>query len=918
MRITTTLMGRLLTFALPIALAVTACDEGGDPAASDVGDVTSDASSDATGDATQAPDVSEPGPTEPWPALFDHPAIRPYPPAELPWRMRTDLIDVGRNVWYREPTPLTSSTARTMELTEPMVEVVALDDYIVVIFPPAELTGDLHIAWAGRDEPWRYVTAWEPGFTQLGVQDLDAIAGPDGETVHLVARLGSAIAYLTFRPGAPGEEPAVTREYIGGGGNDGWYSGRCADLAIGISPAGDVDVVYEWSYGMGHLQRPAGGGAWVPRRVWDIQWDERLDALGRVAFEPTHSVGCRNQLAYDDGGRPFVMTVARPLPHPSLTSEDQLDYSDGSKRISFHAFTVGANGEWQRAGSPLASDSGYLAVPSSRPGRFVLERHPGGFLLAGLVVQKFDMGLVPFAWRGVLGARGVFGSVRTSPYSWPCMTACDYSGIGYPRDVLSVERDTCGRHTAWYARSRMELPDGGVNGPPPALLLSRSLGLPDRFAVSCADRRRAPVVWRAEHTIADGELARLAWTHGPRPYHAGLCIGEDGRMVVCHGGFRGQLQTYDDPGGVEVVDPATVMDPADVIEITDADVADGEVVPVDQASFSVTLSAWRGEDVPASMPTLWDTFTGAAVPVTREYDITARQVTLLLDAPLAPGHSYLLLLETRRGFDDPAGVDMAILHHGKRRAIGFSAAGSVYASEDDPRDVDLAPPMPGCDPERSAEAGVCTFTGVVADAELLLVFPDWLGAPLPDLVFRRIGNQDEIRLFDADGVELYPRFDFSWTLGSVTLRLDEPLTPYSEYTLELPEMYDRLGRRLRERELRIETVWGLEPPRLVTTAPANEEILFPVDRPLRLEFDMPMRPLSVIESVTLSDELGPISVSVVQEAGDEEGGRVFRVEHPPLAPVTAHTLRVGPNATGTNGKAMGVAVTVSFGTGFQP
>lgn len=889
------------TAALLMLSALAAC--GGDgPAATGVGDVGGDVGG----------DVAEPGPTEPWPELFEHPAIRPYPPAELPWRMRSDLIHVGRNVWYREPVPLTSSTARTMELRDPMVEVVALDDSIVVIYPPAELTSELHIAWAGRDAPWRRIPAWESGFTQVGLQDLDAIADPDGQTVHLVARMGSAIAYLTFRPGGPGDEPALTREFIGGGGNDGWYSGGCADLAIGISPAGDVDVVYEWSNGMGHLRRAAGSEAWVPRPVWDIQWDLRLDALGRVAFEPTHSVGCRNQLAYDDGGRPFVMTVARPLPDPSITTESQLDYSNGSKQVSFHAFILGANGEWQRAGSPLASDDGFVAAPSSRPGRFVLEQHPGGFLLAGFVLQKFDMGLVPFAWRGVFGARGVFGSVRSNPYSWACTGPCDYGGVGYPRDVLSVERDTCGRHTAWYARSRMELPAGGVNGPPPSLLLNRS----NRIIGGCADRRRAPVVWRVEHTIPDGQLARVAWTHGPRPYHAGVCIGEDGRMVVCHGGFRGQLETYDDPGGIEIVDPATVMDPADVIAITDADVDDGEVVPVGRASFTVTLSDWRGGHVPTSRPVLWDTFRGAFVPVTRERDVAARTVTLLLDAPLEPGHTYLLLLETQRGFEDPAGVDMAILHHGKRRGIAFSAAGEVYSHADDPRDDALAPPMPRCDPARSAETGVCTLTGVVADDELLLIFPDWLGAPLPDLVFRRIGNQDTIRLFDADGVEVYPKFDFSWTLGSVTLQLDEALTPYSHYTVELPEMVDRLGRRLRERTLRVETVWGLTPPTLVGTVPTAGETAVPVDRPLRLEFDMPMRPLSVIDSVTLRGPLGdPLSVSVVQVDGDEEAGRVFRVEHPPLAPLAAHTLEIGLYATGASGQTMGATVTVDFTTG---
>lgn len=895
--------------ALALALILGACDADGAPATNDAAGASS-----ADGD-VGALDAAELRPTEPWPALFDHPAIRPYPPAELPWRMRPDLIDVGRNVWYREPVPLTSSNARTMELTEPLVEVVALDDYVVVIFPPAEPPGDLRIAWAGRDAPWRSVLAWEPGFTKFGVQDLDAIAGPDGETVHLVARMGASIAYLTFHPGAPGSEPTVTRELIGGGGNDGWYSGRCADLAIGISPAGDVDVIYEWSQGLGQLRRPAGGGGFEPHRVWDIQWDGRLDALGRVAFAATHSVGCRNQLAYDDGGRPFVMTVARPLPEPAQTSEQQLDYSAGDERLSFHAFTVGANGEWQRAGSPLAADSGYQADPSSRPGRFVLEQHPGGFLLAGIVLQKFDLGLVPFAWRGIFGARGTFGAPTSSPFAWSCGTACDYSGTGYPRDVLAVERDTCGRYVGWYARSRMELPEGGVNGAPPALLLTRG----SRAAGGCADRRRAPVVWRVEHTIPDPELARIAWTHGPRPYHAGLCIAEDGRMVICYGGFRGQLQTYDDPGGIELVDPATVMDPADVIEITAADVAEGEVVPVDRASFTVTLSDWRGGAEPTARPTLWDTFRGVTVPVTPERDVAAREVTLLLDAPLEAGHSYLLLLETQRGVDDPAGVDMAILHRGKRRAIAFSAAGAPYQGDEDPRDSELAPPMPRCDPTRSAETGVCTMTGVIATDQLLLIFPDWLGAPLPDLVFRRIGNRDTIRLFDPDGVELYPGFDFNWTLGSVTLVLDAPLRPYSAYRVELPELYDRLGRRLRERELRVETTWGEAPPTLVATVPAPDATGVPVGQALRLEFDMPMQPLTLVEGVTLLGPLGdPVSISLVQEDGDAQAGRVFRVEHPPLAPLAAHTLQVASWVTGASGAPMGAPVTVRFTTGGQP
>ena len=727
---------------------------------------------------------------------YSHAEVLRYPPATLPWTLNPNDIDTHRNIWFMDPASVTQEHAvnmegrRTFQVTEPLgVQVVALEDLIVVIFRPE--SGLPKLAWAGRDTPW---TATD--FPGAAGGDLDAISGPDGRSVHALSRdRAGNMSYVVWRPDAPGPDGAVAggsfeteTTALGGATGDGDWG--CPDLSLALSDEGHVDIAF-LNGSLWHGRRDAETGEWTRDVIWDFSRDCCPDEQGRRP-PPTHSFGCRNVIGHDESGYPAVLTLGRPL------------LSRGSPDMAYQrnfpwGFKMGANGVWQQDGPFVHRQRSrhHDPVPAEMTwtGRFDMLRHPAGFLIAGVAYTDDSYWLQPFSPRRAFGNEAA--EAGSQPWKAGCNDYCEWRGygVGHPREVVRIQRDACGAILSWIPPTVKELDPRGL----PRFYYMQSYRAGDGGR-HCRTAGFAPIVSRPEDHLEENVIREVVYTHGEAPFHAALCLVDDGRMVVCGGSYGAQvrdLRSFHGPGSADWLTPLPVDD---VIEIVAHEPADGAVVQPGRPTISVTLSDWRGEKTePGLAAALFDTFIGIAWPVERTWDPETKTITLTPTEELRPGHGYRVELG---GVEDTRGRDAPVLHRGKARYFDFVVDGSPF-SRADPRSAEGF--AWECF-ERAAD-GICHFGEVDPDSEgegfsvgrngMLLGYP-W--------------PTDAAALTGPGGAAVESKTVVDALHGTITLSWEAPLEPETTYEVTLPVLYDSNGLPLLEadRTVRFTTLAPIE------------------------------------------------------------------------------------------------------------
>ena len=463
------------------------------------------------------------GPTPPG-TLDDHPVASRYPRARLPWPVRTDEFGrdgyatfVGRRIHFTPP----DGFRPFLEWRGALTAVVALDDRVVVVFPPADRDG-FDLAIGGIDRPWERVPLADVLPMQVG--DLEAVRDSDG-TVWIAMRERRGAQRITlyrWRPGEPVTSEVVPRPYPVVARS---FHDTCEDLALGITPSGAQDLVFQQvddqrGSEVLHLHRPSASAPWQTRVVLH---SSSLQS-GPPAANRFFTVGCRNVLAHDESGRPVVITMDQEL-HTQVLDDAQVTPLPIPKIRSWSMF-LGPDGTWLSArrgrlpddrpftaGAPLGiwddTDDSYTAQVD-------LERHPEGFLLAGPSLPPEFQGLrhgysmlaVSLAYDFAAVGFGDYDHETVQPQPWEWARSGGKLVIGECGWMVHGEQVSVGQHRRQLVAGR---------------------GLP------CPFEPRAPVI--AEQLSNAGRFGSFA--RGLRPYDVAVCIEGEDELVICHGAHRG-------------------------------------------------------------------------------------------------------------------------------------------------------------------------------------------------------------------------------------------------------------------------------------------------------------------------------------------------------------------------------------------
>ncbi|MCA9568397.1 MAG: hypothetical protein KC656_11165, partial [Myxococcales bacterium] len=694
-----------------------------------------------------------------------------FPGARLPGAFATGNLRVPASIFFE-------ASGQTQQVHAPLaVDVAVLDDLVVVVYPDGARS-PLQLVYGGRGTPW---TSVDLPLAFGTVRDLDAVAGPDGRTVHILARTNTEVHYLRWTADVPQGQGLITGQLVHEPLDvpidlDQWQLGACRDLSLDVRDDGTVDGVYLTRLGIRHVQRDP-DGTWSDGDVV-VHPDDTptVDANGAPVrvFDSAETVypvgagfvGCRSRLTYDDTGLPLVVSLGIPGLDGALAAS-QVDFSN--KQNTFFAATMGANGVFQHTG-PLPTQD-FRVFADSRDsttwtGRFDAVRSPEGVPVTGIAWDRGLLWLQPWSLRGGMG-EATGGPADDNPYSRDFCPDCPVApGSQHPMHTDSIQIDACGRASLWVPWSFQEI-GGGVSGPPRRWYL---LGTQSAGTVDCTSNTWAPVVDRGEGAMEDANLRTVVWSHGQFGRgNVGLCLGNDLSMTICSGGYGSPLE----PAGV-------VGDGTEPVRIVSASVGPGTLVAPDVPAIEVTLSS-DPIGLPEASVALLDTTLGVRLDPTVTWDPTSRTVRLVPARPLAEGHGFRVELTL---------VHASIRHREGGAHVAFRTTGTVFHG-DDPRD---AGDQPFTDCERDAD-DLCVFeVPAEAGSTLTLASSELRGRPYPT-------SGSVLTAPDASTPWVSTRVDMLHT--ALTVTFEEALEPGVTYTLETPAQYDRFGRQVGETTVRV-------------------------------------------------------------------------------------------------------------------
>ncbi len=788
-------------------------------------------------------------------------------PATLPWPARTPTVGIpesgtviGRRVHF-EPT---GGSVEWDEWEGALTATVALDDRVVVVFPPADREG-FDLAVGGLDVPWERVPLNDIAPWHIG--DLDATRDASG-TVWIVMRKRTgdqAITLHRWRPGDSVTSEPIPRPFTP---TSHWFHETCDDLAIGAAGSGH-DIVFQQVDDSGgsqvmHVSRANETSPWQTKTV-----TTSATVLDTPAANRFFSVGCRSVLAHDDSGKPHVITLVQelhtqllgggpntPLPMPSLST---------------YGFFLGADHVWLPARSAkLPDDRGLVAGPvienwddtdDTYLAQVDLDRHPReGFLWAGPILPaqpealRTGYSLLPLSFTYDFAAVGhgrwSYETVQPQPFDWV-------------RSGGKLEITECGivkiHGEPVVVRERGHQPVGIYGAEP-----------------SCKLAPQAPV--RAEPASAP---RYSSWARGERPYDVAVCLAGEAADVItiCEGAH--ELTPAED-GYYEV---------EDLPRIASLEPADGKLT----ASAPIVVRMNR----PPTNEESWGyqllrTFDGTRVKHQARFDEATGTLTITPNEPWLVGSQVRLAVwysharyrvQPWRYQDVPLPV------------AWFSVGDPPH--RDDPRDV---PPRLSCDAGGALARdtdGVCTFT------ETWRVEAN--GHAVPIIVpFDRARTGDPI-LRHPDGTVI-PSV-VGDIAGVYALRWTVPLEGNTRYEIVLPDNAKNLvGSWIHPDDRRIGVVTGAPIPALASSTPASGATGFDRTAPIELVFNTPVTLPTT--AVSLTDGMTNIAISLAQLSTT-----TFQLIHAPLAARTLHTLTLSTAIVNAEGIPLPTTITLTFTTG---
>ena len=462
-----------------------------------------------------------------------------------------------------------------------LVAVAALSDRVVVIFPST--SGGFDLAQGGLDLPWQVQHLSDVPRGSAGA--IDAVRAPDGG-VFIVLRerfAPEAIHFFHWKLDGTVTAELIERTELA---NAPWWQNRCPDVRLGVSRAGDVDLLFQQNSGLMHARRKAGQPVWETQLVWP-------------AVRADIDIGCVNRIAYDEADLPQVLTIGRTFglqpstQAPRPTSPDFLptgmfgDDGFNLPDITGLGFFLGGDGRW-RVNGPVAQivTNGHFW----NKGSLDLELHPDGFLLSGVNLRfSFpQMKLEPASF-----VRDP--TTPTRPYvidqppeqeslEGPAREGMALANLG---NMTKLQFSPCGAAEGQGV-------DGALSNAP---LNVFNIGEP-----GCVLRPLAPI---ARDPAAElGPVRTPVYAHGDRAYDVGVCLYGIDQLGICQGGFEHLL-------------PGTLADPTNAPELVSAQPAQGgtgvsatlnevvltlsrpltsdETVRAQVAQVSTASFAWEGE-----------------------------------------------------------------------------------------------------------------------------------------------------------------------------------------------------------------------------------------------------------------------------------------------------------------------------------
>jgi hypothetical protein len=666
------------------------------------------------------------------------PVLGRLAPAAFPFALHSSDVDgagvfIGHNLYYQldQATP-------TLEMAALPIAVAALPDRLVVVFPAADRDG-FDLAQGGLDLPWTRQPLNDLARKDLGA--VDAIASNDGAALIVFRdRRDGTLTLHRFKPGSAVQTEVIPRP--AGTRRAGWRD-RCPDVTLGMSRAGDLDVLFQQVdpvYRLMRARKAASTGAWTVDEVTNVAGPLAAAVPQGQFFE----VGCKSAIAYDEDDTPLVLTLGRVIPSTTGDVVGGTPTPGGlpvgtlgsPPPTNFEGFYVGGDGRWRQARGQWA----FLPTQTGgSSGVFDLETHPEGFVLAAPFVDFHNYN----SDDGATLRLPVVSFDRPAPALQP--VSKDY-GLHWPHiefsaagigNVTKITVDPCGNLAA-HGASREALPTAELE-----------LAVGGAF---CPLAPSAPV--RGVSTFNQVE-ALPVWAHGRRPYEVAMCLlGKDSTLTVCEGGT--------------LVAAGTAWPEDDLPTLVSSVPADGATdVAADLKTVTLTLSrALRaGETVALEVDSL-QLLGVSNGSMTGPHDAS---LTLPMPADVRPGTGYRASAAIRS--DD--GSRSAHYLTKKPPVIAFHIAGAPTAP--DPRYVPEALMCPGVvasdgtctDPSRpDPDAGGAVSLWLADDVQ----YPD--GAPV---------------LQDAAGATVASHVVAGFNFGAPgSLSWDVPLKPGASYVVAYP------------------------------------------------------------------------------------------------------------------------------------
>lgn len=731
-----------------------------------------------------------------------------------------------------------------------MIGVATTYDTSIVVFPSGDREG-FDLAWVQDRKDWQR----EPlnDFSLEDVGTVTAVAAPrdtPAQTDHfwIAFRMRSAphdIHLYRWAPGTPLESIAFERETAAALPA---HLDSCEDVALGVSPSGELDVIYR--VGLRRIvQARRNANAWTSREVVSAALQAELETQAA-------EIGCHLRVDYDDGGFPNIVALRRRLADaPSDIAEPGKTLPKTELDLSTVGFFSTPSGAWLAHGRRRTIDDRgpimygpWLGLDIQRIGRthilsgpFVHEREIDGkqtkllFYAPSSFAHDYNYNVyTEFPNPGTIACSGSY-LVVDEPHYAPHLGMSSFYASYHPSE-WKFGRFPC-----------------------------------DNTSMRARPVRYAPVL-RYEPSENDNKLAMRSpvYAQGTRPVDFGVCIDQAGKLIVCAGGIPSSSEER------AAFESWTLLEPAvfSMVETTTT-----RVIAPDEAITVKVVQESGPQSEPKFVVELLNVGQGDSA---RFVDVLATDLgngTWQLTFAAGRGLSY------RVGFDGPSD------RLWRTSGVGFITVHVEGSPWLDPR---VEVPIEDCvvwDSDAQAtdrdERGVCRTAPRLERA----------GPAKINVYVDATSTTEEPRLLAPDGNEVPGTFVRSTELVVPTWSEfvpDEPLLGLVRYELHFPEGATNLFGLELPREHRILPYLTEQAPLAIThVSVADAQVDVPLDVELTVSFN---GPLAVGLDLKLFVKLEKFVDDTMMTTNDvplsfrERPDNTFEIRHVPLEPNASYRL----------------------------